>query len=278
MLRHLAFRMLPASAAERLPIFVELRRFVDSGEPSLVRYICALLADRYRFNLTEEDLEERLDKGELALLLDGLDEVPGERHAGSAEAVYDAVGEEINRLATRFPECPIAVTCRVHGWREGLPAFRTLEALNFDLPQVTRFVHAWYAERPAKGEALLRALGDNQRRPPLRQLQVAVVDDRDQAQQQRVAGEAQQALHKRCVDVLLREWDSHRKIKRLSAFTTDRKADLLKHIAWSYHHEGLRYMATEDLLARIADFLPSVAIDPAESHAILDEIATQTAC
>lgn len=275
MLKHLAFRMLPGSAGEWLPIFVELRRFVDSGEASLVQYVRALLADRYGFAVTTDDLEKRLDGGEVALLLDGLDEVLGDRHAGSAEAVYDAVGEEINRLATRFPDCPIAVTCRAHGWREGLPAFRTLEALDFDLPQVTLFVRAWYGDRPAKGEALLRALGDNQRLlglagNPLLLSLIAIVYDRDLELPERRA-----ALYRRCVDVLLREWDSHRKIKRLSNFTTDRKADLLKHIAWTYHREGRRYLETDDLLAQIATFLPSVDIDPAESRAILDEIATQ---
>src|SRR5262249_30150633 len=87
--------------------------------------------------------------------------------------------------------------------------------------------------------------------------------------------ERRSALYRRCVDVLLREWDSHRQIKRLSQFTTDRKEDLLKQIAWTYHREGQRYFEAEDLLRRIAHFLPSVDIDPMENKAILEEIAAQ---
>lgn len=46
-----------------------------------------------------------MERGELVLLLDGLDEILGERHAGTAESVYAAVSNEIQRIAVRFPDC-----------------------------------------------------------------------------------------------------------------------------------------------------------------------------
>ena len=278
MLKHLAFQIIHgrhSSDSDYLPVFVELRRFVDSGRQSIIDYVRDLWMVQYGFAAPNEYIENRMECGGLVLLLDGLDEVLGERHSGSAESVYAAVSDEINRIAVRFPDCPLAVTCRRHGWREGLPAFQTMEALDFGWPQVTHFVEAWFSTRPGKGQSLLNALGRNQRLQalaanPLLLSLIAIVYEKDLELPER-----RSALYRRCCDVLLREWDSHRQIKRLSQFTTDRKEDLLKQLAWAYHSEGQRYFEADDLLRQIAQFLPSVDIDPSKNIAILDEIAAQ---
>lgn len=179
------------------------------------------------------------------------------------------------RLATRFPRALIATTCRRHGWRGGLPQFQVLEALDFEWPQIETFIANWFGERDRRTGALVRALSANARLQtlatnPLLLSLIAIVYERDLELPERRA-----ALYRRCVEVLLREWDAHRKIARYSRFTTDRKQDLLKQIARHYHRRGQRYFPEDDLLELIADFLPTIDLPRTDNRAILDEIAAQ---
>ncbi|HEU5110562.1 MAG TPA: NACHT domain-containing protein, partial [Micromonosporaceae bacterium] len=277
MMRHLAYRMSAPDAADaQLPVFVELRAYVDSGCRSILRYVTERLTIDYGFPVSEEDLSARLDAGRAVLLLDGLDEIAGDRERpDGAASAYATVTRQIAGLSVRYHTAGIAVTCRRHGWREGLPGFHVLDALDFEGPQVDRFLRGWFAGMPHMGSRLGRVLEGS---PRLRELAanplllslIAIVYEQDLELPERRA-----ALYRRCVDVLLREWDSHRRIERVSQFTTDHKRDLLKAVAWHYHRAGKRYFAEDDLLARIAGFLPTVALDPADASAILDEIAAQ---
>ncbi|MEU6348968.1 NACHT domain-containing protein [Streptomyces sp. NPDC047072] len=278
MLRHLALRMATQSERESLPVlpaYVELFRFVESGHESLLDHLAEYWADQYGFEDARDYIVEKLADGSAALLLDGLDEVLGGESAREAESAYHRVTAELARLATRFPRAPIATTCRRQGWRGGLPQFQVLEALDFEWPQIETFVANWFGPGDRRRAGLVRALSANGRLQtlaanPLLLSLIAIVYERDLELPERRA-----ALYQRCVEVLLREWDAHRKISRYSRFTTDRKQDLLKEIARHYHRRGLRYFPEDDLLDQIARFLPTIDLAPEDSRAILDEIAAQ---
>ncbi|MGW2959217.1 NACHT domain-containing protein [Streptomyces sp. NPDC001220] len=278
MLRHLALRMATQSEHESLPVlpaYVELFRFVESGHESLLDHLAEHWADQYGFEDARDYVVEKLTDGSAALLLDGLDEVLGGESAREAESAYHRVTAELARLATRFPRAPIAATCRRQGWRGGLQQFQVLEALDFEWPQIETFVSNWFGPDDRRRGGLVRALSANGRLQalaanPLLLSLIAIVYERDLELPERRA-----ALYQRCVEVLLREWDAHRKISRYSRFTTDRKQDLLKEIARHYHQRGLRYFPEDDLLDQIARFLPTIDLAPDDSRAILDEIAAQ---
>ncbi|MEX3103720.1 MULTISPECIES: SCO5717 family growth-regulating ATPase [unclassified Streptomyces] len=273
MLRHLALRL--ATDASQLPAYVELFRFVESGNPSLLDYLADHWSDHYGFDGARDYLTDKLADGTAVLLLDGLDEVLGGENAQDAENAYRRVTAEIARLATRFPRALIATTCRRQGWRGGLPQFQVLEALDFEWPQIETFVANWFGTTDRRRAGLVRALSANGRLQtlaanPLLLSLIAIVYERDLELPERRA-----ALYQRCVEVLLREWDAHREITRYSRFTTDRKQDLLKELARHYHQRGLRYFPEDDLLDQIDRFLPTIDLDPADSRTILDEISTQ---
>ncbi|MEV7883364.1 NACHT domain-containing protein [Streptomyces sp. NPDC002817] len=278
MLRHLALRMARQTEGEtlpELPAYVELFRFAESGHDDLLDYLAEYWADQYGFGDARAYVAEKLADGTAALLLDGLDEVLGGESAEDATGTYNRVTEEITRLATRYPRAPIATTCRRHGWQGGLPQFQALEALDFEWPQIETFVANWFGERDRRRGGLLRALSANARLQtlatnPLLLSLIAIVYERDLELPER-----RSALYRRCVEVLLREWDAHRKITRYSRFTTDRKQDLLKEIARHYHERGMRYFPEEDLLHQIERFLPTIDLPHTDSRAILDEIAAQ---
>ncbi|MET8977737.1 NACHT domain-containing protein [Streptomyces sp. NPDC004539] len=278
MMRHLALRMATRSEHEslpELPAYVELFRFVESGHESLLDHLAEHWADQYGFEDARDYIVQKLTDGTAALLLDGLDEVLGGESAQEAENAYRRVTAELTRLATRFPRALIATTCRRQGWRGGLPQFQVLEALDFEWPQIEAFVANWFGATDRRRVGLVRALSANGRLQtlaanPLLLSLIAIVYERDLELPERRA-----ALYQRCVEVLLREWDAHRKISRYSRFTTDRKQDLLKEIARHYHQRGLRYFPEDDLLGQIARFLPTIDLAPEDSRAILDEIAAQ---
>ncbi|MGH3655334.1 MAG: NACHT domain-containing protein, partial [Micromonosporaceae bacterium] len=278
LLRHLTFRIARGElvpGALKLPVYVELRRFADSDSSDLVDYVAGEWRDRYGFDGARLYLERELEAGHCALLLDGLDEVLGGMTAEEAEAAHRRVSAEIDRLANRFPIAPIAVTCRRAGWRGKLPAFHTFDVLDFAWREVQIFVDKWFERTPARAEGLRRALATNLRMRtlaanPLLLSLIAIVYERNLELPERRA-----ELYRRCVEVLLQEWDSHREIRRYSDFTTDRKRDLLEEVAWHFHRRGLRYFPEDELLSVVRRFLPTIDIDPQHATAILDEIATQ---
>jgi predicted NACHT family NTPase len=186
MLRHLAFRIARGEfvGSVVLPVYVELRRFVDSGRADLLDFAVSEWHERYGFLGTISYLEQELAAGRAALLLDGLDEVLGGETAEAAGAAYNRVAREIDRLATRFPNVPIAVTCRRVGWRGKLPAFQTLEVLDFSWDQIQTFLKNWFSESPAKALELRGALAGNLRMQtfaanPLMLSLIAIVYERE---------------------------------------------------------------------------------------------------
>ncbi|MGH3392485.1 MAG: NACHT domain-containing protein [Actinomadura sp.] len=249
--------------------------FFEAEGTDLFAYMVDDLRRCYGFADAQPYLEQELAAGRAALLLDGLDEVLGGAGPESADAAYRKVAAEVERLATRYPNAPIVVTCRRAGWRGGLSQFQTLEVLDFDWPQVQAFVSRWYADDPAKADALRETLAASLRMQtlaanPLLLSLIAIVYGRDLELPERRA-----ELYHRCVDVLLKDWDAHRGIRRFAQFTADRKRDLLEEVAWHFHRTGRRYFAERELLELIEAFLPTIDLDAGHARAILDEIAAQ---
>src|SRR5215471_6560979 len=277
MLRYLTFRAAreELGPAISLPIYVELRDFIDSGHADLLIYAASELAQRYGFPDAKPYLEQELAGGRAALLLDGLDEVLGGDNEQAASAAYQKVAAEADRLATLYPAAPIALTCRKAGWRGGMPQFTTLEVLDFDWPEIEKFIDNWFADNQVKATGLRDKLSANLRMQtlaanPLLLSLIAIVYERDLELPERRA-----ELYNRCVEVLLKDWDAHRDIKRFSRFTTDRKRDLLEEVAWTFHRAGRRYFPADELLAIIREFLPTIDIEASNAEAILDEIVAQ---
>ncbi|MFE0146370.1 NACHT domain-containing protein [Nonomuraea sp. NPDC059007] len=268
MLRYLGFK---AATDEILPVFVELRRLVRA-EGGLLDYVSTRWAERYGELQAADLIDHALTTGSAVLLIDGLDEVLGGESADEADATYQRVIQEIDRLAARYPGARIAVTCRRAGWRGQLPAFRTLEVLDFDDSQIEEFVGNWFQDDHDKRDKLTAALRRSSRiqtlsANPLLLSLIAIVFESDLELPER-----RSKLYARTIEVLLTEWDSKRDIKRFPRFTADRKRDLLEEIAWHYQRAGLAYFAKDELLGVIAGFLPTVDLDPADAPAILGEI------
>ncbi|HSS78170.1 MAG TPA: SUMF1/EgtB/PvdO family nonheme iron enzyme [Thermoanaerobaculia bacterium] len=118
------------------PLLARLRELGSPGSETLT----ALLAKSSPLKQIPAGYPEIwLKRGGCLVLLDGLDEVLDEtRHAQAVE--------EIERLVADYPGNFYVVTCRVAGWHNQLPAFRTYEIQPFTPDDVRRFLGAWYRE------------------------------------------------------------------------------------------------------------------------------------
>src|SRR5207248_9354538 len=63
-----------------------------------------------------------------------------------------------------------------------------------------------------------------------------------------------------------------RDIHRRREFKTEYKRQLLAEIAWYFHRQGRRYFPEDELLALIAEFLPTVNLSQEQNRLILREI------
>jgi hypothetical protein len=163
-LRHLAVKMANGALPNLpdLPVYVELRSFVESGMEDLLNFVVSDFAKPYNFP-DRSYLEEKLNNGKAALLLDGLDEVLGGRSPEEATDTYNRLVKIISGLATQFSEAPLAITCRRAGWRGGLTGFHTLEVLDFNESQIQEFLNNWFKSDQSKAKGLLQKLEKNLR-------------------------------------------------------------------------------------------------------------------
>ncbi len=82
-------------------------------------------------------------------------------------------------------------------------------------------------------------------------------------------------LYRRCVDVLLSEWDARRNIRRRREFKPEHKRQLLQELAWHFHRQGLRYFPEREMQAEIARFLPALGLPADDYERVLLEIANE---
>lgn len=149
----------PQAEAAILPLVVILRDFarglpepLPTPEPS---HLWTFIAGRLwaqNLGFANGPIQAALDRGEVLLLLDGLDEVPSRAQRAF---VRDAVGAFIER----FPRNRLLVTCRVLSYQPPagteadlrLPDLPAFELAGFDDEKMDRFIEAWYAELAAHG-------------------------------------------------------------------------------------------------------------------------------
>lgn len=138
---------------ERLPVVVTLRNFAQDVPPD-AEGTAALLYDHIQHELTKWKLEDALpaiqdalDRGRALVLLDGLDEVPGERR--------DLVRDTIHDFSERcHPDNRFIVTCRILSYTQSawkLPGMVEQTIAPFDRDKIRHFVDAWYMAMVALG-------------------------------------------------------------------------------------------------------------------------------
>jgi predicted NACHT family NTPase len=211
-----------------LPLWVDLKEYVHDRK-GLLKYLDAGFAT---FRLEAGEIEKRLESGNAALYLDGLDEIFDGPTRG-------AVIEEISAFSARYSQTPVVITSRTVGYeperlRNAGFAHATIE--EFDDAQVRTFLQRWHivAEEEAKERARLqaqleRALGDSRAirdlaGNPLLLTMMAILNRNQDLPRDRVE------LYREASRVLLHEWDASRSLP-VDTFGRQEKEGLLRELA-----------------------------------------------
>ncbi|MGH8591734.1 MAG: NACHT domain-containing protein [Gammaproteobacteria bacterium] len=139
----------PPAESQLVPLTVVLRDFTVASSAGTARATPRRLWDFIVARLGEQNLsfaagplEEKLEKGQAIVFLDGLDEIGDPR-----QRIF--VREAVEAFADRFPRSRIVVTCRTlayqdPSWRLG--GFEPIGLAAFNREQVDRFIAAWHQE------------------------------------------------------------------------------------------------------------------------------------
>jgi predicted NACHT family NTPase len=259
---------------ERIPILIKLREFVDDGrkyEYNLEQFLGQI------WRLSNTDIQLVLDRGNVLLLLDGLDEVTGEARK--------QIAREINRFTRVYPQVLAIVTCRTQNQESRLERFDYVEVADFNEKQVRAFAEHWFGtvcseieEGKTKAQEFLEQLFRNENKP-IRELAItpillsltcAVFYQTGKFYSKR------SKLYEEGLDLLLEQWDKSREIERGEVYrdlSVERKLELLSYLAMK-KFEQTQYVLFEraEIEGYIGEFL---GIGQQDSRAVLKSIEAQ---
>lgn len=258
-----------------LPVIISLPEFARSSAPRLLDYTIRRLETVLGGNSRREFIEEKLSKGQILLLFDGLDEIQP-RHDAGMELIYRAVSEQLNRLAKKYPAASIVVSCRRAGWRNTLPEFKPLELVELGWEDIQDFIRRWSAVRrrpelfrPLAAALLqstgLRALAAN---PLLLALICLVYERRSDLPQRR------SELFEWCIEALLEEAENRRS-PETSHLKPEYKRALLRKVALHFHLRHQRDFPREEMLQVVNPFLAELGLNNEAISGTLEELVSE---
>lgn len=247
--------------ADCFPIFIVLRNFIAEAiaadDFSLVNYINRHVDG---CGISREQLELLLHKGKALLLLDGLDEVPGDR--------LDALLKQIDKFSETYYRNQIAIACRNAALNYHFRGFAYIEIADFNPEQIEEFAEKWFVANPknsrAKGLELAAKFIDRLQRTenqPIRELGVtpillnlicSVFQDRESFPTKRAK------LYQTGLDILLVRWDNARGIQRDAIYRNLSLADkikLLSQIAEKTFEQTHYFFEKRDVLQIVENYL-----------------------
>jgi formylglycine-generating enzyme required for sulfatase activity len=262
----------PEQEADLVTITVVLRDFARSllhkAKKAEPRHLWNFIVDCLKaqnLSFVAKPLHDRLERGRVILLLDGLDEIPTQRQR---TFVRDAVAA----FATRYSQCRIIVTCRTFSYQDPawqLSDFQSFTLAPFNAEQIDRFIAAWHSElvrlgtiKPGAVDGATRQLQAAVRRPDLWRLAsnplLLTVMALVHTHKGRLP-EARALLYEETVDILLWRWEQVKAggedeaplLRQLLA-QADRTDVDLKRALWRLAFEAHREGGTADAEA-VAD-------------------------
>lgn len=273
----LKYLTLQADKLERLPIFISLNEWAESGQDLLTFMeaqfeICA-------FPEAGKFIKQLLKQGRALVLFDGLDEV------NEADDARRKTLTTLKNFTTQYVQNHFVVTCRVAASNFELDKFTYVEVADFTDEQVAVFAQKWFNNDPKKGEGFLVELGKNDHRglreltrsPLLLTLLCLNYDETLVFPARRVE------IYEEAVDALLKKWDSARRIKRdeiYKGLSLGRKRQLLAHLAADYFGRGQIFFALPELAQKVEKFLARLSSaesggEAPDGEAVVQAIAAQ---
>ncbi|MGB0563234.1 MAG: NACHT domain-containing protein [Spirulinaceae cyanobacterium] len=259
-----------------IPVFIELKR-LNASDLSLEAFIGREF-EISGFPEPENFTRKALEQGKFLLLLDGLDEVPGEN--------IHTVMEEIQDFVDRYGQNRYIVSCRTGAIRSSFPRFIDVAIADFDDAQIEQFIGNWFssasdqeAETAERCWAALQkpknAAAKELAHTPLLLTFLCRVFDRSQK-----FPSNRSVLYRKALRILLEEWTSEKRIQLDEIYHglhTEAEEILLSEIA----HEGFKanhfFFSKRELVEPIKTFLTDNLNAPQglDGESILNAIVVQ---
>ena len=137
-LQHLAIQCnLGAFAAKQVPVFITLKNFAESREPSDLSLLNYIRQEFLTSGISENSvIEKLLQAGRVLLLLDGMDEVLKQQS--------NAVLKEIRSFSDKYHKNRFVATCRTASQKLRLRGFTDVEIAPFTQAQIQAFADKWF--------------------------------------------------------------------------------------------------------------------------------------
>jgi predicted NACHT family NTPase len=265
---------------ECIPVMLELKRF--DGERVDIKSAIVSEFRNVGIDFPEKFVESALQKGQLLILLDGLDEVPKVNQNKLIQAIQDFV----TRYAKKDRINRFIVSCRIAAFYSGLTGFTDIELADFDDEQIQQFINNWFQspldQTKKTAEKFWTLLNDANYQSvkelahtPLLLTFLCVVYDRTQAFPSNRA-----SLYRKALDILLEEWAAEKRIWHEPIYkelNTELEKILLAEIACRGFIKNQFFFTREELVGHIQEFLEDSAEKPKylDSKAVLTAIAMQ---
>lgn len=252
---------------KKTPFFISIPELVETNK-SVVEFI----SDRIKLKTheyAEEYVKRKLDKGEAIVLFDSLDEVSNENK--------DKAFKIIKEFSRNYIESKIIVTCRVADYDRTIEGFIEVEISRLTERAIKKIINAWFKSRPKKAKELIGHLSIDKDVYSLTETPLLLSLLCIQYANDLNIPNRKTELYSRCVDALLRLWDTSRGFRRDSAFsalTDDRKEKLFADIAYRFLcKKDAKYIFPErDLALVISNFIKKYAMSEGLSKEIINEI------
>lgn len=234
MLKCIKGEMLPT----HIPLFIELKD-VEPDKVDLFNYIGEQLVE---YGIEAPQVRPLLNSGRLLILLDGLDEVQGDKQ----------ISRKIEKFTDKYFNNRFVITCRIAAREYIFVRFTNVEIADFNDEQIAQFVHHWFAAKNDTSEAKNDAdssvlfnshlsinhnLNQLARTPLLLTLLCWAFEQKGEFPPSR------SQLYEEYLSVFLKEWDKSREVERNQTFSYKQKEDLLCEIAY-FTFERNKYFFT----------------------------------
>jgi hypothetical protein len=248
------------------PIYLQLPLLAkDSG--SVLDYISSPLVsrtDEYAYVFYARLIESGL----CTVLMDSLDEVPVDARK--------ALIQKIKEFSSRYPKAKIVISCRTADYDQVFEDFSEVELTRLTKEAVASIVKAWFGKQSDRAEKLLTLLENDEAVASLTETPLLLSLLCIQFKNDLALPKRKTELYRRCVDALIRDWDTTRGFRRdtsYSQLSDDRKEKIFEAVAGSTCSEYISYEFHESfLLQTISDEIARFSLDPNDAKGILVEI------
>ncbi len=259
-----------------IPVLLELKQFTDNDinlEKAITQEfrICG-------FPEVEAVTQKLLERGNLLILLDGLDEVPTKNLSAAIAQIQDFVD--------RYDQNRFIASCRVAAYRHNFRRFTDVAMADFNPAQIKQFIFNWFHseadQKAGTAQKCWKLLQKPEHRAakelaqtPLLLTLLCLVYDRSQN-----FPHNRSVLYRKALRVLLEEWASEKRILQEEIYqglSTELEEVLLSEIAyWGFEHDRL-FFSQREVVEQIKTFLLGNLNAPRHlnGEAILEAIAIQ---